>query len=76
MRILFILLAIYFLYRLFFNVILPMAAKHLFNKASQSMNGSFQQQQNRRREGEVRIEPKKDSYRADDGEYVDYTEVK
>lgn len=77
MRILLILLAIYFFYRLFFNLILPLVARHFMQKAAQTMEGSFRQQQqqaNSRREGEVRIEtPGKGR---DDGEYVDYTEVR
>jgi hypothetical protein len=76
MRILLILLGIYFLYRLFFNLILPLVARHFMQKAAQSMEGAYRQQQQTppRREGEVRIETQEE--KRDDGEYVDYTEVR
>jgi hypothetical protein len=84
LRVLFILFTIYFLYRLFFNVVLPLIARYFFAKAAKNMQGQFNQQQQRtnsRREGEVRIETPNNSHNqrnrdSDEGEFVDYTEVK
>jgi hypothetical protein len=84
MRVLLILLTIYLLYRIFFNVVLPLIARYFFAKAAKNMQGQFNQQQQRtnsRREGEVRIETPNNSHNqrnrdSDEGEFVDYTEVK
>ena len=77
MRLLLILLAIYILYRIFFNLVLPLVARHFMQKAAQSMEGAFREQQKQatsRKEGEVRIEnPDKNRQ---DGDYVEYVEVK
>lgn len=40
------------------------------------MHEYFQRQNPRRNEGHVRVEPKKDNSIPDEGEYVDYTEIK
>jgi hypothetical protein len=80
MRFLLILLVIYLVYRIIFNFVLPLAARYFFSKATNGMQGGFQQQQNRtRRTGEVRIESEPKSTRKinpEDGEFVDYTEIK
>jgi hypothetical protein len=79
MRFLLILLVIYFVYRIFFNFILPLAARYFFSKATNSMQGGFRQQNYTRRPGDVRIEstPKSTGRKvAEDGEFVDYTEIK
>ena len=87
MRVLYILIGIYLLYRIFFNLVLPLIARYFFAKAAKNMNGQFnkqQQQQQRasgRREGEVRIETPNSvqnqrNKNFDEGEFVDYTEVK
>lgn len=86
MRVLLILLTVYLLYRIFFNFVLPLIARYFFAKAAKNMQGQFNQQQqqqrtNSRREGEVRIEtpnnPQNQRNRNfDEGEFVDYTEVK
>lgn len=80
LKLLLVFLTIYVVYRLFFGLILPLAARYLFNKAAQSMGGEFQrqyrpQQASPRREGEVRIETP-GTGRQDEGEFVEYTEVK
>lgn len=84
MRVIYILFVIYILYRLFFNFVLPLVARHFFQKAAQNMQGDFGRQQQQappRRAGEVRIEdptanaPKK-KFSSDDVEDVDYIEVK
>jgi hypothetical protein len=86
MRVLLILLTVYLLYRIFFNFVLPLIARYFFAKAAKNMQGQFNQQQhqqqtNSRREGEVRIETPNNSQNQrnrnfDEGEFVDYTEVK
>jgi hypothetical protein len=86
MRVLLILLTVYLLFRIFFNFVLPLIARYFFAKAAKNMQGQFNQQQqqqrtNSRREGEVRIEtpnsPQNQRNRNfDEGEFVDYTEVK
>ena len=85
MRILIILFLIYILFQVVFRFILPLAARFMFQKAAQNMQGQFRQQQQRqqqappRREGEVRIETPGTNARksgTDDGEFVDYTEIK
>jgi hypothetical protein len=84
MRILIILFLIYILFQVVFRFILPLAARYMFQKATQNMQGQFRQQQQQqqappRREGEVRIETPDSNARksgADDGEFVDFTEIK
>lgn len=86
MRVLYILIGIYLLYRIFFNFVLPFIARYFFAKAAKNMNGQFNQQQQqqratKRREGEVRIETPNAAQNQrnknfDEGEFVDYTEVK
>lgn len=81
MRILFILFLIYILFQVFFRFILPLAARYMFQKATQNMQGQFRQQQQAppRREGEVRIETPGANARQtrdDEGEFVEYTEIK
>jgi hypothetical protein len=86
MKFLYTLLVIYIIYRLFYNFLLPLAARYFFQKVAKNMNGQFgyqqQQQTHARRQGEVRIEdPVKSpsgnrNYNAGDVEDVDYVEVK
>lgn len=85
MRVIYILFVIYILYRLFFNFVLPLVARHFFQKAAQNMQGDFgryqQQQAPPRRAGEVRIEDpasnaSKKKFSSDDVEDVDFIEVK
>ncbi len=84
MRILVILFLIYILFQVVFRFILPLAARYMFQKAAQNMQGQFRQQQQQqqappRREGEVRIETPGANARKtrdDEGEFVDYTEIK
>lgn len=80
MRILLILLLIYFLFRIVFRLVLPLIGRYMFNKAVQSMQGQQSpnyRQAPPRREGEVRIENQEGTARqGDDGEFVDYVEIK
>jgi len=86
MRVLLILITVYLLYRIFFNFVLPLVARYFFAKATKNMQGQFNQQSQQqrtssRREGEVRIETPNNvqnqrNRNFDEGEFVDYTEVK
>jgi hypothetical protein len=83
MRVLIILFLIYLLFQVVFRFVLPLLARYMMQKATRSMQAQFggvppNQQDSKRREGEVRIETPNAgrSSQFDDGEYVDFTEVK
>jgi hypothetical protein len=85
MRILYTLLIIYIVYRVFFNLVLPLIIRHFFQKAAQNMQGGYGQYQKQappsRQQGEVRIEDMGDQqsrnqYTSGDVEDVDYVEIK
>ncbi len=85
MRFLLILILIYLAFRILVNIVLPLVLRSVVNKASQNMQGQFNQSQQRqaqsRPQGEVRIEtpsnqPKQRGNQHDEGEFVDFTEVK
>ena len=83
MRILIIFFLIYLLFQVVFRFVLPLLARYMMHKATRSMQAQFgggrsNPQTPPRREGEVRIEtPSKGRPSGnDDGEYVDFTEVK
>lgn len=83
MRILIILFLIYLLFQVVFRFVLPLLARYMMQKAARTMQAQFDTgRQNPktppRREGEVRIETPGQGRRghSDDGEYVDFTEVK
>lgn len=83
MRILIILFIIYLLFQVVFRFVLPLLARYMMQKAARTMQSQFggsrqNPQTPPRREGEVRIEtPSKGSRSgSEDGEYVDFTEVK
>jgi hypothetical protein len=85
MRVLLIIILVYLAFRILVNVVLPLVLRSVVQKASQNMQGQFNQSQqsqaSRRKEGEIRIEtpsdqPKHGGYQRNEGEYVDFTEVK
>jgi hypothetical protein len=83
MRILIILFLIYLLFQIVFRFVLPLLARYMMQKATRTMQAQFgasreNPQTSRRREGEVRIETPGKARRgnSDDGEYVDFTEIK
>jgi hypothetical protein len=85
MRFLLILILIYLAFRILVNIVLPLVLRSVVNKASQNMSGQFnqtyQRQASHRPQGEVRIEtpsdqPKHRGNQRNEGEYVDFTEVK
>jgi len=83
MRILIILFLIYLLFQVVFRFVLPLFARYMMQKATRTMQAQFggsrqNPQTPPRREGEVRIETPGQGRRgnSDDGEYVDFTEIK
>lgn len=85
MKFLFTLLIIWLLGTLFFRLIFPWLLKRWVKKTAEKMNPNFQQEQEnikqKRKQGEVNIdyipentEQKEDD--EDDGEYVDFEEIK
>jgi len=83
MRMLIILFLIYLLFQVVFRFVLPLLARYMMQKATRSMQAQYgggpqKRQASQRREGEVRIETPEQGRNSkyDDGEYVDFTEVK
>jgi hypothetical protein len=83
MRILIIFFLVYLLFQVVFRFVLPLLARYMMQKAARSMQAQFGGQRPNpqappRREGEVRIETPNSGRgsKYDDGEYVDFTEVK
>jgi hypothetical protein len=81
MRILYILAIIFIAYQVVFRLLIPYFIGKTIRKTQERMfNYGQNQQTERRREGEVRVEfdpsKTKTNSRDIDGEYVDYTEVK
>ncbi len=74
-RLVLVLVLIYAVYNFVFKVIVPLAARSFVNKAQQDMQERMRQMQDQQRkpEGEINISKKG---KANDGEYVDYEEVK
>ena len=74
-RLILVLIFIYALYNFVFKVIVPLAARSMVNKAQQQMEEKMRQMQDQQRkpEGVVNITKKS---KGNDGEYVDYEEVK
>lgn len=70
-RLILVLILIYALYNFVFKVIVPLAARSAVNKAQRDMQQM--QDQQRKPEGEINISKKS---KGNDGEYVDYEEVK
>jgi hypothetical protein len=82
-RTLIIFLAIYFLFKLVVRVILPLLVKNYVDKKAREFQNRYNQnhqQFNKKPEGEITIETKKDTKGKgkgnDEGEYVDYEEIK
>jgi hypothetical protein len=74
-RLILVLVLIYALYNFVFKVIVPLAARSMVNKAQRDMQERMQQMQDQQRkpEGEINVSKKS---KGNDGEYVDYEEVK
>jgi hypothetical protein len=79
LRTILILLVIYFLFKLVARVILPLLLKNYVEKKHREFQDRFgQHQQKVKKEGEITIEKKstKGKGKDDEGEYVDYEEIK
>jgi len=74
-RLILVLILIYALYNFVFKVIVPLVARSMVNKAQRDMEEKMRQMQDQQRkpEGEINISKKS---KGNDGEYVDYEEVK
>jgi len=74
-RLFLILFFIYAVYNFVFKVIVPLAARSFVNKAQQDMQERMRQMQDQQRkpEGEINVSKKS---KGNEGEYVDYEEVK
>jgi len=79
LKILFIIILVYYGFRLIVRIVFPFILKHFINKAQKNMNDHFGQGQfDQRQEGEVFIkhDPKKKRNIDDDqGEYVDFEDI-
>ena len=81
-RLLLVILIVYIIYTLFIRVIIPSVMRKYvndFQKQFTSVNRRDQEEQNRKKEGEVSIKyvnKDKTTKNPDDGEYVDYEEIK
>jgi hypothetical protein len=76
-RILLWILAISFIIRLVARIAIPYVVRGAQERMHEQMRNQQRAQEDRRREGEVRVESNKsDKGRNDDGEYVDFVEIK
>jgi hypothetical protein len=82
LRTILILLAIYFLFRFIMRVILPLLLKNYIEKKQKEFFGQHQQQHfDKKEEGKITVKKTpsskgKKSHDDDEGEYVDYEEIK
>jgi hypothetical protein len=76
-RILFWILAISFIIRLVARIAIPYVVRGAQERMQEQMRNEQRAREDRRREGEVRVESNKSGKgRNDDGEYVDFVEIK
>lgn len=75
-RLILVLLLIYALYNFVFKVIVPLAARSMVKKAQREMEEKMRQMQDQQHKPEGEINITKKSNKRDDGDYVDYEEVK
>jgi hypothetical protein len=76
-RILLWILAISFIIRLVARIAIPYVVRGAQERMQEQMRNQQRAQEDRRREGEVRVESNKSGKgRNDDGEYVDFVEIK
>ena len=82
-RLLLVIFIVYIIYNLFMRVIFPSVMRKYvsdFQKQFNAQNQQSQQEQNRKKEGEVSIKyvnkDKNTTHDPNDGEYVDYEEIK
>lgn len=78
-RFLIITIAILYILRFVFRLLLPMLFQKVMNKAAQQYNGAKPQEPAPRPQGKIQVDyapPKHESPMADKGEFVEYEEVK
>ena len=76
-RIILWILAISFIIRLVARLAIPHVVRGAQERMQEQMRNQQRAREDRRREGEIRVESnKRDKGRNDDGEYVDYVEIK
>lgn len=75
-RLILVLIFVYALYNFVFKVIVPLAARSAVNKAQRDIEEHIRKMNERHNKPEGEIHITKKNNRRDDGEYVDYEEVK
>jgi hypothetical protein len=77
LRIIFWILVVSFVIRLIARLAIPHVVRAAQDRMQEQMRNQQRAQEDRRREGEVRVETNnRDKGRNNDGEYVDYVEIK
>ncbi len=83
LRTIFIIIIVYYIFKLVMRLLAPIMAKKMMEKAAQNFenqfNNPYYKERPKTKEGETYIEkkPKEDSYLTndDEGEFVDYEEI-
>ena len=77
LRIIFWILVVSFVIRLIARLAIPHVVRAAQDRMQEQMRNQQRTQEDRRKEGEIRVESNnRDKGRNDDGEYVDYVEIK
>ena len=77
LRIIFWILVVSFVVRLIARLALPHVVRAAQDRMQEQMRNQQRAREDRRKEGEIRVESNnRDKGRNDDGEYVDYVEIK
>jgi hypothetical protein len=77
LRIIFWILVVSFVIRLIARLAIPHVVRAAQDRMQEQMRNQQRTQEDRRKEGEIRVESNnRDRGRNDDGDYVDYVEIK
>jgi hypothetical protein len=77
LRIIFWILVVSFVIRLIARLAIPHVVRAAQDRMQEQMRNQQRTQEDRRKEGEIRVESNnRDKSRNDDGDYVDYVEIK
>jgi hypothetical protein len=77
LRIIFWILVVSFVIRLIARLAIPHVVRAAQDRMQEQMRNQQRTQEDRRKEGEIRVESNnRDKGRNDDGDYVDYVEIK
>ena len=77
LRIIFWILVVSFVIRLIARLAIPQVVRAAQDRMQEQMRNQQRTQEDRRKEGEIRVESNnRDKGRNDDGDYVDYVEIK